>query len=248
MPMVTDGNAFVAPARVSTPAPFNVPRWENPLGVPEPDLSQLIEMTGGTWTPAPEPVVKEATQELNALGLDSKEKMSLGTLGLSKMELGKTEDWRPKAAPTYTPGKVQNVGGTAPSGSGGTKSGGLGLSAYGFTGNSGQASQRGSAAFGFQPPMWAALQAANAAMKAAGLGTFGITDGWRSYDAQVALKAKKPTLAATPGRSVHGVGLAADLRLSNKQLQWLYKNGKNYGLVNLPSESWHWQMSPSLWK
>jgi len=96
--------------------------------------------------------------------------------------------------------------------------------------------------------MWNALNRANAALSSAGLGKFGITDGWRSYESQVALKKKKPKLAATAGRSVHGLGLAADLRLTNAQYQWLLKNGASYGLVNLPSESWHWQLAPSQWK
>ena len=136
----------------------------------------------------------------------------------------------------------------APSASGGgytgSYSGGLGPSAYGYSGTTGTKGTKGSAPYGFQAPMWSALQAANKAMAAAGLGHFGITDGWRSYDAQVSLKAKKGNLAATPGRSVHGLGYAADLRLSKAQLDWLYKNGSRYGLVNLPSESWHWQYDP----
>ena len=89
------------------------------------------------------------------------------------------------------------------------------------------------------------LGAANAAMKASGLGTFTITDGWRSYAAQVEAKRKKGRLAATPGRSVHGIGMAADLGLTRRQFEWLKENGARFGLQNLPSESWHWQFSAS---
>lgn len=123
---------------------------------------------------------------------------------------------------------------------------GFGRSAYGVTGKTGLDSQRGSAKYGLQPQMWSRLSQANAAMKAAGLGTFGITDGWRSYAAQVDVKRRKPTLAATPGTSVHGLGLAADLDMTAAQTAWLKKNGSRFGLVNLPSEAWHWQLDPRL--
>lgn len=125
--------------------------------------------------------------------------------------------------------------------------GGYGPSAYGFRGVTGGSAQRGKAKFGFQPEMWKALSAANAGMAAAGLGTFGITDGFRSYSSQVSLKKKKPNLAATPGRSVHGLGLAADLKLTARQQKWLEANGAKYGLLRLPSEAWHWQLNPNRW-
>jgi hypothetical protein len=142
-------------------------------------------------------------------------------------------------APTPTAGGVS--GGFTGGGTGV----GLGLAAYGFKGNSGGAGTRGKGnKYGFQPKMWQALSAANAAMAKAGLGAFGVTDGWRSYASQVDLKKRKPTLAAPPGRSVHGIGYAADLKLTSKQLAWLKKNGSRFGLVNLPSESWHWQLDP----
>jgi hypothetical protein len=38
----------------------------------------------------------------------------------------------------------------------------------------------------------------------------------------------------------------ADLGLTDKQFKWLKANGAKYGLINLPSESWHWQLSPKL--
>ena len=133
---------------------------------------------------------------------------------------------------------------------GGKSSGGMGPGAYGWSGSTGGAGTKGTGKYGLQAPFWAALQAANAAMQAAGLGGFGITDGWRSYDAQVSLKKKKPTLAATPGRSVHGLGLAADLKFTSAQAKWMQQNAQKFGLmVPMPGkEPWHIQYQPSLWK
>lgn len=120
--------------------------------------------------------------------------------------------------------------------------------AYGYTGRTGIAGTRGTAKYGFQTQMWDALSRANQDMAKAGLGTFGVTDGWRSYEAQVSTKKSKGALAATPGNSVHGLGLAADLDLNSRQQAWLEANGAKYGLGRLPSESWHWQLLPSQFK
>ena len=38
-----------------------------------------------------------------------------------------------------------------------------------------------------------------------------VTDGYRSYAEQVAVKLARPKLAASPGTSQHGLGLAVDL-------------------------------------
>lgn len=128
-------------------------------------------------------------------------------------------------------------------------SGGSGISAYGYKGITGLPNLKGPAQFGFQTPMWEALGRANAAMKAAGLGTFGITDGWRSYEQQVALEKKKPGLAATPGQSIHGLGLAADLKATGAQKEWLRKNAQSFGLYFpfYDKEDWHIQLLPNLW-
>lgn len=154
----------------------------------------------------------------------------------------------------YSYGQFSGTGST-PSGGrwSGNYSGGYTLSAYGFHGKSGTPGTQGSAHYGLQTVFWSALQSAFADMKKAGLGTPGITSGWRSYAGQVKAKQDwtargKPKNAATPGRSVHGIGLAADLRLSNAQFQWLKRNGARYGLWNLPSESWHWQLHPQVWR
>lgn len=81
-----------------------------------------------------------------------------------------------------------------------------------------------------------------------------ITDSYRDYDAQVRVKAQKPTLAATPGTSNHGWGLALDLgggieTFGTTQHAWMVANAGAYGWV-LPSwaqqggskpEPWHWE-------
>lgn len=88
--------------------------------------------------------------------------------------------------------------------------------------------------------------------------TFGvnltITSSYRTYDEQVALKAAKPTLAATPGTSNHGWGLAVDLgggvqTFGSAQHNWLRANANSFGWFHpswaqydgsLP-EPWHWE-------
>lgn len=83
-----------------------------------------------------------------------------------------------------------------------------------------------------------------------------ITDSYRSYTAQVATKASKGDLAATPGTSNHGWGLALDLVVGgygSRVYSWLMVNGPLYGWHN-PSwaiqnsssnyakpEPWHWE-------
>lgn len=81
--------------------------------------------------------------------------------------------------------------------------------------------------------------------------------GYRSYEDQVALYAAKPTLAAVPGTSNHGWGLAVDmcspgggtLSFSSPDYAWMAANGSAYGWVNPPwaqpgegrEEPWHWE-------
>jgi hypothetical protein len=90
----------------------------------------------------------------------------------------------------------------------------------------------------------------------------GITDSYRDYDEQVKLKATKGNLAATPGTSKHGVGLAFDLTGTNGTTQeqayeWLRTNAPKNGWANYASgygpdtngangtqkEPWHWQIN-----
>jgi D-alanyl-D-alanine carboxypeptidase len=79
----------------------------------------------------------------------------------------------------------------------------------------------------------------------------GITDSYRPYTEQVDLARRKGLysqggLAAKPGTSEHGWGMAADLDLNPKALAWMRQNGKNYGFVNNVSrESWHWAYKPN---
>lgn len=75
----------------------------------------------------------------------------------------------------------------------------------------------------------------------------GITDSYRPLNVQKSLVAKKGLytaggLAAAPGTSRHGWGLATDLALSSGALDWIRANGAAYNFVeDTPRESWHWQ-------
>ena len=78
----------------------------------------------------------------------------------------------------------------------------------------------------------------------------GITDSYRSYEEQVDVARRKGLysqggLAAKPGTSEHGWGMAADLDLNAKALSWMRANGEKYGFVeNTPREPWHWGFEP----
>ncbi|WP_435738393.1 M15 family metallopeptidase [Cellulosimicrobium sp. PMB13] len=81
-----------------------------------------------------------------------------------------------------------------------------------------------------------------------------VTDSYRSYGSQVAVKASRGHFAATPGTSNHGWGLALDLgggvqSFGSAQYAWLRANGPAFGWDNpefaraggsLP-EAWHWE-------
>jgi len=83
-----------------------------------------------------------------------------------------------------------------------------------------------------------------------------VTDGYRSYAEQVAVKLARPTLAAGPGRSQHGLGLAVDLcggvqSFASPAHLWMRHNAPLYGWFHpawaepsgaLP-EPWHWQFA-----
>ncbi|MGV9002146.1 MAG: M15 family metallopeptidase [Candidatus Saccharimonadaceae bacterium] len=83
--------------------------------------------------------------------------------------------------------------------------------------------------------------------------TLSITNSFRSYEEQQALRAKNcsgnncspPT--AEPGNSQHERGLAIDFGACNTHstacYKWLDKNGATYGYYNLDSEAWHWSVS-----
>ncbi len=81
-----------------------------------------------------------------------------------------------------------------------------------------------------------------------------VTDSYRSYPEQVAVRKAKPTLAAVPGTSNHGWGVAVDLcdgvqTFGSPQHVWLAENAMAFGWFH-PSwaqaggskpEAWHWE-------
>ena len=83
--------------------------------------------------------------------------------------------------------------------------------------------------------------AAYRAMSAAFAGAFGspicITDSYRTYASQVRLYGQKPALAAVPGTSNHGWGLAVDLcggieHYGTPQYTWLKANAGRFGFLH----------------
>lgn len=94
-------------------------------------------------------------------------------------------------------------------------------------------------------PAAQAFQVMEAAAAADGV-TFGVTDSYRSYEAQVDLAERKGLyseggLAARPGTSDHGWGLSLDLDLDSTAQAWMRENGARYGFVeDVPREPWHW--------
>ncbi|GAA2723467.1 M15 family metallopeptidase [Cellulomonas aerilata] len=80
--------------------------------------------------------------------------------------------------------------------------------------------------------------------------TIGVTDSYRTYEAQVDLAERKGLysqggLAAKPGTSDHGWGRSLDLRLDSEALTWMRANGATYGFKeDVPRESWHWTYYP----
>lgn len=81
--------------------------------------------------------------------------------------------------------------------------------------------------------------------------TIGITDSYRTYETQVDLVRRKGLysqggLAATPGTSKHGWGIAVDLRLDHAAQTWMRQNAGRFGFVeNVAREPWHWQYVPT---
>ncbi len=80
--------------------------------------------------------------------------------------------------------------------------------------------------------------------------SIGVTDGYRSYDEQADLVRRKGLyahggLAAAPGTSQHGWGLAVDLGLDSTALTWMRTNAARFGFAETtPRESWHWEYAP----
>lgn len=86
-----------------------------------------------------------------------------------------------------------------------------------------------------------------------------ITDSYRSLSAQERVYATKPHLAAAPGTSEHGWGLAVDLGCGVESFgtathEWMLSTGKDFGWTNPDwarpggsrPEPWHWEFEPSL--
>lgn len=81
-----------------------------------------------------------------------------------------------------------------------------------------------------------------------------LTSGYRDLEEQAALRATRGGLAAPPGTSNHGWGLAIDLcpsTYTGTAGAWLKKNGPTYGWDNPswarpggvgPYEPWHWEL------
>jgi D-alanyl-D-alanine dipeptidase len=72
-----------------------------------------------------------------------------------------------------------------------------------------------------------------------------VTDSYRTFAEQVDVKNRKPTLAARPGFSKHGWGLATDINVRDpKVFDWLKRNATRFGWegpLQQPYEPWHWQ-------
>ena len=79
----------------------------------------------------------------------------------------------------------------------------------------------------------------------------GITDSYRPLAVQERLAREKGLysqggLAAVPGTSNHGWGVATDLDLDAAGLEWMRENGWRYGFVeDVPREPWHWTYRPA---
>lgn len=83
-----------------------------------------------------------------------------------------------------------------------------------------------------------------------------VTDSYRTYAAQVDVRARKPHLAAVPGTSNHGLGLAVDLcggveNYGTSAHQWMRRHAPLFGFY-LPAwaqesgskpEPWHWEFA-----
>lgn len=104
------------------------------------------------------------------------------------------------------------------------------------------------------PAAAAAFNAMNAAHKAERGTPLCVGDSYRSYAAQVAVYAAKPALAAVPGRSNHGWGLAVDLgcgvqSFGSPEHEWMRANAGRFGWFHPQwaqaggsrPEPWHWE-------
>jgi hypothetical protein len=78
----------------------------------------------------------------------------------------------------------------------------------------------------------------------------GINDSYRSFAEQVDMVRRKGLysqggLAAKPGTSDHGWGMAVDLDLNPTAQAWMRANASRFGFVeDTPREPWHWAYTP----
>lgn len=83
-----------------------------------------------------------------------------------------------------------------------------------------------------------------------------VTDSYRDYETQVRLKREKGRMAAAPGTSNHGWGLAVDLggginRFGTAEHEWMRAHAGRRGWVHPPwarasgslPEAWHWEFN-----
>ena len=79
-----------------------------------------------------------------------------------------------------------------------------------------------------------------------------VSDSYRTYSSQVSVFRHRPSLAAVPGTSNHGWGLAVDLGCGvehsrTAQYRWMTANAGRFGWVHPawafhdPFEPWHWE-------
>lgn len=98
-------------------------------------------------------------------------------------------------------------------------------------------------------PAAAQFQSLMAEASAQGI-TIGINDSYRTLESQQALVPRlglynEGGLAAVPGTSRHGWGMAVDLQLNSEAQAWMRANGERFGFVeDTPREPWHWAFYP----
>jgi D-alanyl-D-alanine carboxypeptidase len=110
-----------------------------------------------------------------------------------------------------------------------------------------------------RPDAAVSLSALNEAFKARFGRNLCLVDSYRSLSSQYSVKASRGFLAATPGTSMHGWGLAIDLCSketgSSEVYGWLWDNAPMYGWENPPwaqrggmgnYEPWHFEYRPGV--
>ena len=91
--------------------------------------------------------------------------------------------------------------------------------------------------------------------------TLGVTSSYRTYEEQVTVKRMRGWLAARPGTSMHGRGLAVDLadmgglgEFDRPAYLWMKENAGRFGWYHPramepggsgPPEPWHWEFQPT---